>query len=159
MIIIKLIINIFLNFKIYFSCLLNGDILGKCVSKKSVENEITFCDNYISDFICVPYFNNIWNEWTNKTIDNFLEKKLVNNIEKEFLKELSFDTYEMPLINNIGCLNAYFQFICKKNFPLCNYENNTSYNICKSICENFVGKCKTYNSDLCKNYPINDCRN
>ena len=150
------IINI-LN-KIYFSCLLNGNITGKCVSKKSLENEITFCDNFISDFICVPYFNNIWYKWTNKSIDEFLEKKLVNIIEKEFLKEISLGTFKMPLINKIGCLDAYLQFICKKNFPYCNYENDTSYSICKSTCDNFVSKCDTYNGDLCKDYPTNNCK-
>ena len=98
----------------------------------------------------------IWPNWTNKTIDETIEKKIVQNIEFEFLTEISNSTYHLPLINVIGCLNSYISFICKKNFLPCDMEKDLTYPICKKTCKKFLSKCETY-SNLCDSFPEKNC--
>jgi hypothetical protein len=38
------------------TCMLNGNVEGFCIPKNQV-NDITFCQPYITQNICVPYFS------------------------------------------------------------------------------------------------------
>ena len=139
-----------------FCCILNGNIEGKCIPSELIGNEITFCKKYVTDNICVPYFQNIWPEWTNKTIDEILENEIMKNIENEFIFELTGNIYYLPLINQAGCMKSYINFICKRNFLPCDPTTDKTIPPCKSICERFLNKCGTWKS-LCDEYKETDC--
>lgn len=63
----------------------------------------------------------------------------------------------MPLINIIGCLDAYLYFICKSNFKLCDMTSNykliiladVTFDMCQSVCQTFQNTCQT-NSAICQ---------
>ena len=89
-----------LNINLVACCiLLNGNIEGKCIKKISIESEISFCKNYLSEYICVPYFQNIWPEWTNKTIDEIIEKEMIKNIENVFIEDVQDKDYHPEWMN------------------------------------------------------------
>ena len=156
--IILIILLFILNNESIFCCILNGNIEGKCISRDKVQNEISFCKNYLADFICIPYFQNIWPEWTNKTIDEIIENQIMKNIENEFLFELTDrHTYALPLINNVGCMKSYINLLCKKNFLPCDPYTNKTISPCKKVCKRFLNKCGTWKS-LCDDYKEVDCR-
>ena len=152
-----ILVSIILNNYSVLSCILNGNIEGKCVSKSLVENEITFCKKYLSDYICVPYFENLWPEWTNKTIDEIVENEIMKNIEKEFILELTdHKRFLLPLINNLGCMDSYISLICKKNFSPCDSINDITIPPCKKVCIKFLNKCGTWKS-ICDDYKEENC--
>ena len=141
------------------NCILNGNIEGKCIHNSLFENAITFCSKYLSEYICAPYFQNIWPEWTNKTIDEIIENKIMKNIENEFILELTdYKSLALPLINNVGCLNSYIKLICKTNFPPCDPSNEKTIPPCKKVCKKFLNNCGTWKS-LCDGYKEQDCSN
>ena len=139
-----------------FCCILNGNIEGKCISRDLIENQIPFCKKYLSDYICVPYFQNIWPEWTNNTIDEIVEKEIMINIETEFNFELTAQTYSLPLINNVGCLNSYINLICRRNFLPCDPNSDKTIPPCKKVCERFLNSCGT-RKFICNDYKEEDC--
>ena len=139
------------------NCILNGNIEGKCIQSSLIENEISFCKDYLSDYICVPYFQNIWPEWTNKSIDEIIEKEIMKNIENEFILELTdYNRFPLPLINNIGCMHSYINLICNKNFPPCVFDSDKTLPLCKKVCTKFLNKCGTW-QNLCNDYIDEDC--
>jgi len=52
-------------------------------------------------------------------MDLEVEKAVIYNIQNEFMNEISKKA-PMSLINSSGCLEAYIEFVCKKNFRGCN---------------------------------------
>ena len=140
-----------------FCCILNGNIEGKCISSNLVQNEISFCKKYLTDYICIPYFQNIWPEWTNNTIDEIIENQIMKNIENEFLFELTDkNIYSLPLINEVGCMKSYINLICKKNFIPCEPDTDMTMPPCKKVCKRFLNNCGTWIS-LCDDYKEEDC--
>ena len=135
------------------SCMLNGNIEGKCISKESLQNEIKFCKDNLPSYICVPYFQYIWPTWTNKTIDEIVERETIKNIENEFIYETTKTMYKLPLINNIGCMKSYINLLCQKNFLPCNPDNDTTLILDKTVCLNFLKKCDTW-KNFCDNFVL-----
>jgi hypothetical protein len=43
-------------------CQINGEIQGFCANKKEIVSQLPFCGEYVSDYICVPYFSVIYFE-------------------------------------------------------------------------------------------------
>ena len=39
------------------TCILNGNIEGQCIAKEHVNEDIEFCNEFVPDFICVPFHN------------------------------------------------------------------------------------------------------
>ncbi len=39
------------------TCLVSDDVQGICVDKIILKDDFSFCYNYISDNICVPYYS------------------------------------------------------------------------------------------------------
>ena len=157
--IILSIILVILKYYYVINCILNGNIEGKCIKSNLFENEITFCKYYLSEYTCAPYFQNIWPEWTNKTIDEIIENEIMKNIENEFILELTdYKSYSLPLINNVGCLYSYINIICKKNFPPCKPETDITIEPCKKVCQKFLNNCGTWKS-LCEDYKEDECSN
>ena len=139
-------------FKFLDACILNGLNKGLCIPKYYLVNQAPFCFKYLESSVCVPYFNEIWPTFNNKTIDETIEKNIVNNLKKEFKYEIySNNLYSLPLINNLGCMEAYIQFICEKNFIPCEIGDDKTKNVCEKICKKFISKCGTWNG-ICDNF-------
>lgn len=64
----------------------------------------------------------------------------------------------MPLINNLGCYEAYISLICQLNFHECDPKTDTTIPVCKSVCDKFLSKCGTFPSTLCDKYPTTNCQ-
>lgn len=153
----KILIILFF-FSLTIQCELNGNIEGQCLHKSKIEADIHFCSSYLHEYTCVPFYDDIWSGWTNKTMDELIEKKLTKFIEKEFLSEITLKTISMPLINKVGCLKAYVSFLCQMNFHPCDEETDTSIHLCKSVCETFVNKCGTHKKEICEDFPKENCK-
>lgn len=155
-----------INICIVSTCILNGNIEGKCIAKAYVNEDIEFCNKFVPDYICVPFhnvcyiinlFQPYWKEWTNKTTDSVVEKELFHALEKEFLHEINGASY-MPLINSIGCFEAYIHYICKINFQACDPQLDQTITICRKVCEEFVSKCETHPKEICASLPVSNCK-
>ena len=64
----------------------------------------------------------------------------------------------MPLINKVGCYEAYVSFICQLNFHQCDPKTDTTIPLCKKTCMKFLSKCQTYSNSLCENFPEKNCQ-
>ena len=60
----------------------------------------------------------------------------------------------MPLINSVGCYEAYIHYICKINFQACDPQLDQTITICRKVCEQFVSKCETHPKEICASLPV-----
>lgn len=122
-------------------CNLTSNFEGECKYKKTTN--ITFCYDYISDRICVPYISELYKNHSSYDIDRFLEEKIMNELRFEFKKELDEGNSYMPIINNPDCWKNYIKFICRSNFRSCidNDEEDFSFKVCSSYCFDYKTAC------------------
>ena len=136
---------------IIIACIVHGNVEGICVATNDItssslttkqmeqENKLVFCQLYLPTYVCVPYFSEIWNTFTNKTIENLIENKVIDSLAKEFINELTASS--MPIINSGACWQSYINYMCRSNFKNCDPDKSVSYKVCSTHCSNFVLNC------------------
>ena len=155
-------------------CELIGKVIGNCVKSSDILPFVDLCGPYLSEHVCVPlndvkffFFNtiltkiqNIWQNWTNGTVNDQIYDFTISQLVKEFSKELQAS--DMPLINNSKCLPSYIAFICKTNFKRCNPDSKIikayilagkTDQLCISLCQDYADNCMSTNVVCNKDGP------
>ena len=100
-------------------CSFNGLDSGKCINKNEAFNFESFCKDLISDYICVPIYQEIWEDWTLLKKDLEVEKRFVRNLIDKVDNELGSEKSDPTFTRKFSCLPAYKKFTCILNYPPC----------------------------------------
>ena len=108
------------------SCSFNGLDSGKCIAKGEAFDFESFCDDLLSDYICVPIYQvlfflsqEMWQDWTLLKKDLEVERRFVNNLAAKIEKELDASKSNPTFTRKPSCLPSYKKFTCLINYPPC----------------------------------------
>lgn len=101
------------------------------------------------------YFQQIWNAWSIKQKDFTVEEVVMKSVEQRLLRELDLDRLSeehsavagMELTTNRDCFDAYKQFFCRLNFPMCVPSSGQILPVCLEDCTNAFANCGNDPSD------------
>ena len=102
-----------------YQCVVNGGKFNDCLLKENLKENISFCYNYISDYLCVPQSQYLWDTWSILKKDQEIEKQVVLILELRLEKEKgkSPNATTKFLSNSYLCYKNFVKFICNSNFP------------------------------------------
>jgi len=124
------------------ACTLSNYPSGNCMQKSEVINNITFCKDYIPDYVCVTDTQKLWPEFNINAKDSETEQVFISSIANAIKTQYDNVTSSNFLFtNNQNCYPSFKSFLCSWNFPPCYIGNDTTAPICFENCDTFQTEC------------------